>query len=274
MAEKEKKKVLTPDEQKAEQERLAREKKEEDELKKKHAEKIKLKKEKAARIKKKHKKEEKRVKSLINLPFKLLSQISLLITLFCFITLFFGLNKPINDTILYSFFVFILLYVGIGTIMVGMFFLVSEDKIVEMEEMKKVELERLKMEKTKEEEELAHMVELEKEITSKKLAGKFLRENSPEIYFNDNEDFSDNSSMNSDLDFISSGIDSKSSENSDDIDLNEQQFMYSENDLNPYGEEEELFGSNSNQDLFELEMSKEENDKFGFENFEFDTEKV
>lgn len=261
-------KKLTPEEQKVEQERLSREKKEDEELKKKHAEKLKKKKEKAARIKKKHKKEAKRVKSLINLPFNLLSKVAMLITLLCFITLYFGMDKNINDTILYSFFVFVLLYVGIGTIMVGMFFLVSEDKIVEMEELKKLEVEKLSMEKKKEEEELAHMVELEKEIAAKKLAGKSLREDSPGIFFNDNDE-----PNSGEIDFISSSY-SSGADKHDDVDLNEKQFMYSENDLNPYGEEEGLSDMGEEQDLLELEMPEEETERFGFENFEFDNDRM
>ncbi|MCX6147945.1 MAG: hypothetical protein NTW25_11970 [Candidatus Kapabacteria bacterium] len=266
-------KQLTPEQLKAEQERLAREKKEEEELKKKHAEKVKKRKEKIARKKKEHKKETQRVKSLINLPFKLLLQISVLITTLCFITLFFGMSKDIGSTVLYSFFVFVLLYVGIGSIMVGMFFLVSEDKIVEMEELKKLEKERMLIEKSKEEEELAHMIELEKEIASKRLAGKSLREESPEIFFQGNDD-----SNNSELDYISSSYISKdgsSNLNEDDIDLNEQQFMdFAERDLNPFNEIEVDDEDDDNQNLLELESKKDDSEQFGFDNFEFDQERV
>lgn len=266
-------KKLTPEQLKAEQERLAREKKEEEELKKKHAEKVKKRKEKIARKKKEHKKETQRVKSLINLPFKLLLQISVLITTLCFITLFFGMSKDIGSTVLYSFFVFVLLYVGVGSIMVGMFFLVSEDKIVEMEEFKKLEKERMLIEKNKEEEELAHMIELEKEIAAKRLAGKSLREESPEIFFQGNDD-----SNNSELDYISSSYISKdgsSNLNEDDIDLNEQQFMdFADRDLNPFNEIEDDDEDNENQNLLELELKKDDNEQFGFDNFEFDQERV
>jgi hypothetical protein len=266
-------KKLTPEQLKAEQERLAREKKEEEELKKKHAEKVKKRKEKIARKKKEHKKETQRVKSLINLPFKLLLQISVLITTLCFITLFFGMSKDIGSTVLYSFFVFVLLYVGVGSIMVGMFFLVSEDKIVEMEEFKKLEKERMLIEKNKEEEELAHMIELEKEIAAKRLAGKSLREEAPEIFFQGNDD-----SNNSELDYISSSYISKdgsSNLNEDDIDLNEQQFMdFADRNLNPFNEIEDDDEDNENQNLLELELKKDDTEQFGFENFEFDQERV
>ncbi|GEM_PF-1030152 len=234
-----------------EKERLEREKKEEAELKKKHEEKQKKKKEKEKRMLVKQKKEAKRVKTMINLPFKLLGQISLLITTLAFIIMYFGIEKPLNDTVFNSFMIFTALYLGVGVIMVGLFLLVSQDKLVEAEELRVMEAERATKEKKAEEDELAQMVELEKEIAAKKMAGKSIRDdrNKEMELLGETVD-----AGISQMDFVTTIIDEKPSKKpsleSPNIDLNEQQFMqFDENDLNPFGEEAE-----TESDLLDLEV--------------------
>lgn len=233
-----------------EKERLEREKKEEAELKKKHEEKQKKKKEKEKRMLAKQKKEAKRVKTMINLPFKLLGQISLLITTLAFIIMFFGIEKPLNDTVFNSFMIFTALYLGVGVIMVGLFLLVSQDKLAEAEELRIMEAERALKEKKAEEDELAQMVELEKEIAAKKMAGKSIRDdrNKEMELLGETVD-----AGISQMDYVTTIIDEKPNKKpslaSPNIDLNEQQFMqFDENELNPFGDDAE-----TESDLLDLE---------------------
>lgn len=238
------------EEKNREKERLEREKKEEAELKKKHEEKQKKKKEKEKRMLIKQKKEAKRVKTMINLPFKLLGQISLLITTLAFIIMFFGIEKPLNDTVFNSFMIFTALYLGVGVIMVGLFLLVSQDKLAEAEELRIMEAERALKEKKAEEDELAQMVELEKEIAAKKMAGKSIRDdrNKEMELLGETVD-----AGISQMDYVTTIIDEKPNKKpslaSPNIDLNEQQFMqFDENELNPFGDDAE-----TESDLLDLE---------------------
>lgn len=233
-----------------EKERLEREKKEEAELKKKHEEKQKKKKEKEKRMLAKQKKEAKRVKTMINLPFKLLGQISLLITTLAFIIMYFGIEKPLNDTVFNSFMIFTALYLGVGVIMVGLFLLISQDKLAEAEELRIMEAERALKEKKAEEDELAQMVELEKEIAAKKMAGKSIRDdrNKEMELLGETVD-----AGISQMDYVTTIIDEKPNKkpslSSPNIDLNEQQFMqFDENELNPFGDDAE-----TESDLLDLE---------------------
>lgn len=205
----------TPEQIKREKERAELEKKEEAELKKRQKEKLKKKKEKEKRIEKQKKREMKRIKSLVNLPFKLLLQVSSLITALSFIVIFFGYETPLMRTIYLCFLIFTMLYLGLGLVMIAIFFLVSQDKIVEMEELKKIEEEQKKLERAAEERELEEMVAMEKSIASKKLAGRQIREdfgsnvksmpNKDMIDSDENgEDFMLNPA--SDLDFINGGM--------------------------------------------------------------------
>lgn len=167
---------LSAEQKQREKEREEREKKEEVELKKKLEEKQKKRKEKEKRIAAKKKKESKRVKSLINLPFKLHIQISLLITILSAIILFFGLEIELLKTIYITFLIFTIFYLGTGIIMVGVFFLVSEEKLAEAEELRKKEEETIVESKSKYELEVEEMAKIEKEIASRKKATKMLRE--------------------------------------------------------------------------------------------------
>jgi lipid-A-disaccharide synthase-like uncharacterized protein len=239
------------EEKNREKERLEREKKEEAELKKKHEEKQKKKKEKEKRMLAKQKKEAKRVKTMINLPFKLLGQISLLITTLAFIIMFFGIEKPLNDTVFNSFMIFTALYLGVGVIMVGLFLLVSQDKLAEAEELRIMEAERALKEKKAEEDELAQMVELEKEIAAKKMAGKSIRDDRNKEMELLGETIDSGISQ---MDFVTTIIDEKPNKKpslaSPNIDLNEQQFMqFDENELNPFGDDD----AETESDLLDLE---------------------
>jgi|GEM_PF-4771717 len=156
--------------QKQEQSDLSPEEiKEQEELKKRFEEKEKKKKEQAKALKKKEKAEIKRIKAKINFPYKLLLFVSLLITLFAFIILFFGAELPTLDSLYYTFMVFTAAYLGGGSIMLLLFYLVSEEKIVEIKKSKE-EKENLKKEEIrKEEEEFAKLVQAEKDFASRKM---------------------------------------------------------------------------------------------------------
>lgn len=166
---KEEKKQLTPEEKKREKERLEKEAQENKEIENLKKEKEKKQKRKQLRAKKKQKEEIKRIKNLINLPFKLHLQISLLITLFAFIIIFFWIELDVQRTLLYTFFIFSILYFGVGLIMVSTIFLISEDKKKELEEMRRLEAEiKADEEKQREDEELAKLEEIERDIAAKR----------------------------------------------------------------------------------------------------------
>lgn len=167
---------LTPEQKQREKERIEREKKEEEELKKKLEEKLKKKKEKEKRIAAKKKKEEKRRKSLINLPFKLHMQISLLVTLLSSIVMFYGFELELLKTLYLSFMIFVTFYLGTGIVMVGIFFLISEEKLAEAEELRKIEELNKVESKTKQDLEIEEMAKIEKEIAARKMTTKLLRE--------------------------------------------------------------------------------------------------
>jgi hypothetical protein len=236
-----------PDDAQLEKERIEREKKEEEELKKKIAEKEKKKKEREKRAKEKQKKEMKKIRTLINLPFNILIKSSLLITTLAFIIMYFGIEKPLNVTVFNSFLIFVGIYLGVGLIMIGIFFLISQDKIVEMEEQRKIDSERMDAEKKKEEEELAQMVEIEKEIAAKKLAGKSIREDRKREL----DMYGETSTTGiSELDFMSMMGDEQNNKpkaklsDKKSSDLNEEQFMnFDDSELDPFSEDEGDFES-------------------------------
>lgn len=161
-----KKEELSPEEiekKRREQERKDKEAKERAELEKKKKEKEEKRKRIEKRQKKKQKEEMKRIKSIIDFPFKTLFHVSSLITLIYFIVTFFGSDKLLYKAIYNSFIVFTSLYLGFGIVIVAIFLVISEKKEKEFQE----EL-HIMMEKRKEEEErrLQDMKEIEAEIKS------------------------------------------------------------------------------------------------------------
>lgn len=192
---------LTAEQKLREKERLEREKKEEEELKKRLDEKQKKKKEKEKRLELKKKQEQKRIKKLINLPFKLHIQVSLLVTTLSFIILFFGLELEPLRSIYYTFLIFVSFYLGTGLVMVGVFFLISEEKIAEMEEIKKMEETNKVQEKTKREIEMEEMAQIDKEIEARKLLNRQFLEGNSDITDNS----IDSNNLNED-DFINDSI--------------------------------------------------------------------
>lgn len=140
MAAKEKK-LLSPEEKKREQERIDREKREKKIQKQRLQEKERKKKERYARKKKKERDEMKRIRSIINLPFKLLLQVTALVTSMSFILIYFGTDIGLPKAIFYCFLIFTLIYLGGGSIMVGVFWMISIEKEKEMMELQRVEEE-------------------------------------------------------------------------------------------------------------------------------------
>lgn len=173
---KEEKKKLSKEEL-AEQKELEKQKKlREQERKKKHQ--LKLKK-----AKEKQRKEIKRIKTLINLPFKVIINVSIIASLLSFLITYFILNSDPISTVLTSFFVFTLIYLGIGTVIVGFLLLLSFDKEKQLrayeEEQKRLQEEE---EKRKQEEELKELESIEKEIAASRFrtdrAKKYMKNDS------------------------------------------------------------------------------------------------
>lgn len=157
---KEEKQKLTKEEL-AEQKELEKQKKLREQERKKRQQ-LKLK-----RAKEKQRNEIKRIKTLINLPFKVIINISIIAALLSFLITYFILNTDPISTVLTSFFVFTLIYLVIGSIIVGFFILVSFDKEKEMREF---EAEQIRLqeeeEKRKHEQEMRELEAIEKEIAA------------------------------------------------------------------------------------------------------------
>lgn len=157
---KEEKKKLSKEEL-AEQKELEKQKKlREQERKKRQQQKLK-------KAKEKQRNEIKRIKTLINLPFKVIINISIIATLLSFLITYFILNTDPISTVLTSFFVFTAIYLGIGIVIVGFFLLLSYDKEKEMREYE-AEQKRLQEEeeRKRQEEEMRELESIEKEIAA------------------------------------------------------------------------------------------------------------
>lgn len=145
------KNIAPADKEKLEREKAykEREKAEKKALEKKRKEKLKKEKAKQKRLKAKEKKELNKIKEKINFPYKMLFNISFLVTMLSFITIFYGWNYEIYDALFYSFFIFIIMYMTIGIIMIVIFYFISEAKIKEAIEKQKAEEEKRKEEEQK-----------------------------------------------------------------------------------------------------------------------------
>ncbi len=139
---------------------------------------------KSKRKKKRIAKEEKKINNVINFPFKLLTQVSLLISCLVFIILYFGSDKAVHESVLISFLTFTMIYLGGGIIMVTIFYIISEDRIKVKEQLEKEEEEKRIEEMKKKEEEYA---KLEQVIQERK------RKTQSESDFDDSADVMDSS---------------------------------------------------------------------------------
>lgn len=166
---KDEKTILTPEEKKLEKELLEKDKKEKAEIDRMQKEKLKKKQHKIKKAKAEVKVETKRINKLVNLPFKLLLQVSLLATMFASIFLFFWLELDLKTSLLYTFLIFSLFYLGLGSIMIAVFFMIGEDKKRELEESKRLNEEKKQgEEKQRQLDEEAKLSEIEREIAEKK----------------------------------------------------------------------------------------------------------
>lgn len=114
-------------------------------------------------LKKRKEREQKRVSSIINFPFKTLTQVSLLAGLIFFTINFFKNSNDILNAMFYAFIAFVVCYIGGGIVMILVFVIISEEKKKALEE-KKLQEELLQKEEVKKrEEELSKLMELEKQ---------------------------------------------------------------------------------------------------------------
>ncbi len=114
------------------------------EIKKRQAERDKKRKLRRVKKKKKLKKETKKINKIINMPFKLLFQLSLLGSSLSFIILYFGGQTALIKSLYYSFLVFSFLSLGVGCLMIVIFYFISEQKKLEIEMAKRKDEEDLK----------------------------------------------------------------------------------------------------------------------------------
>ncbi len=126
--------------QKREKEREAREAEDKKIRDKKKKEKQERDKKRAAKLKKKENKERAKHKKLISFPFKTLFKVSLFLSLMSFIVQFFGVSKPLYDSLYLSFLIFVSIYLFIGLIIITVFFIVAEKRQKEEVEIKRAEI--------------------------------------------------------------------------------------------------------------------------------------
>lgn len=152
---------MTPEEEQAEKDRLARIKKEEKELKAKAKEREKLRKEREKRIRGKERKEERRIRRIINFPIKTLLQISTFFTAVAFLIIYFGNELDLEKALYICFLLFILLFFTVGTVMVIGYWKISDERIKDMEIKRKKDKEEETERLRREEEELERLLRSE-----------------------------------------------------------------------------------------------------------------
>jgi hypothetical protein len=157
-------------------ERDEREKKEKEDQKKREDEKLQKKKEREKRIKAKEDKERKRIKNLINYPYKTLFQASSLVSLFTLIITYFWQGKELLKSMLFAFFSFSIIFIFVGLVLLAIYLILSQERIKEIEEQKRIEAEKAKEEEGKR---LDDFSKMESEIKSQTQALK--QNNSPAI---------------------------------------------------------------------------------------------
>ncbi len=156
-----------------EQEKLKKEKAREEWLKEEEQQKKRAEQEKQKKIKEREKKqkikekrqkkrelkEQKRIRGIIDLPFKLLLNISLIICLLFFIIQFVGNSLEFPRSLYYTFLLFVTVYLGGGLVMVAYFFILSDKRKKELEAIKKENEEKQRLEKERLEQEQKEAIE-------------------------------------------------------------------------------------------------------------------
>ena len=143
--------------EKREKDRKAKEEKEKKELALKRKEKQKKQKLRDERRKKREMLERRRIMKIVNFPFKALMQGSLLAAVITFIILYVNSEFDLLPSAFNSFLVFATLYIGIGIIMIAVFFTISEIKKKELSDKLKEEENRRMEEQRQKAEELAKL---------------------------------------------------------------------------------------------------------------------
>jgi uncharacterized membrane protein YcjF (UPF0283 family) len=174
---------ISPEElekQRREKEKKDKEEREKKELEKKRKEKEAKLKRIQKRVKQKEKEEIKRIKTIVEFPFKTLFQVSSLITSLFFIVVFFGKGEELYKAVYNSFIVFTALYLGLGIVLVAIFLVMSERKEKELE----AELEAIMAErKAEEDKKIKEMQDMENEIKAAASSSKSIHNPEP-IAFN------------------------------------------------------------------------------------------
>lgn len=113
------------------------------------------------------KREIQRIKMLVELPLKMILNISIVSALVAFIVSYFLMNNDPISTIVKSFLVFCVLYFVVGLIIIGIFLFVSYEKERQEKEQKEQEkLRQLELEKQRQNEEIKELEAIEKEIAA------------------------------------------------------------------------------------------------------------
>jgi hypothetical protein len=160
---KEEENIDDPDAKKRLQEKQEREKAEKKAHEIKRKEKEAKRKARQKRIKHKENKEKDRIKLLTSFPYNFLAQISAIISILCFMILYFLNSNTLSSSLIYSFILFTSLYLSVGIVMMVIFFIVSEQKKRENEEKRIQEEEQKRLDEERKAQEQAQLEENLKE---------------------------------------------------------------------------------------------------------------
>lgn len=151
----------------AEKEKLSKEEKAEQQQK------LKEQKAKDARRKKKISDAKKRINTIVKMPFKILLNSTFFISLMAFIFIYFWLEVELFQTLIYVFFIFTAIYLSVGLTMAYYYYMLSEDKIKELNE-KILEDQRRKEEEEKhrQQQEMEELEAIEREMLERRNRNK------------------------------------------------------------------------------------------------------
>jgi len=151
----------------AEKEKISKEEKAEQQLK------LKEQKAKDAKRKKKITEAKKRINTIVKMPFKILLNSTLFVSLILFIFIYFWLQVELYQTIIYVFFIFTAIYLSVGITMAYYYYMLSEDKIKELNEKILNDQKRKEdEEKQRQQQEMEELEAIEREMLERRNRNK------------------------------------------------------------------------------------------------------
>lgn len=135
--------------------------------------KIKDQKAKEARRKKKLNEAKKRINAIIKMPFRILFNSTIFVSLIAFIFIYFWLEIELYQSILYVFFIFTSIYISVGITMAIYYYMLSEEKIKELNErLAEEQLKKEEEEKLRQKQEMEELEAIEREMLERRNKNK------------------------------------------------------------------------------------------------------